>query len=240
VAHRVRIGTSGWQYADWRGVLYPKGLPQRAWLQRYAEVFETVELNNSFYRLPAAETFDKWKESVPQGFVLSAKLSRYLTHVRGLRDPDGPVHLFMERASHLGPHLGPVVMQLPPTRRRDEDGLERTLRAFPAHVRVAVEFRHQSWFVDSVRDVLHRHNAALIWADRRGRLQNPEWITADWMYLRMHGGSGSAGNYGPRILDAYANRLSGLGCNAYLYFNNDATGNAVRNALALKARLRAG
>lgn len=240
MAHRVLIGTSGWQYADWRGVLYPQGLPQRAWLQRYAEVFDTVEVNNSFYRLPAAETFDRWKESVPRRFVLAAKLSRYLTHVRGLSDPDGPVKLFMERASHLGRHLGPVVIQLPPTRSKDEDGLERTLRAFPAHARVAVEFRHRSWFVDSVRDVLHRHNAALIWADRGGRLQNPEWITADWLYLRLHGGSGKAGNYGQRIIDVYASRLSGLGCDAYVYFNNDASGNAVRNALALGARLRAG
>ncbi len=240
MAHRVWIGTSGWQYADWRGALYPKGLPQRAWLQRYAEVFETVELNNSFYGLPAADTFDKWKRSVPPGFVLAAKLSRYLTHVRGLSDPEAPVHLFMERASHLGPHLGPVVMQLPPTRSKDEDGLERTLRAFPAHVRVAVEFRHPSWFVDAVREILEHHNAALAWADRGGRLQNPDWITADWMYVRMHGGTGKAGNYGPRVIERYAHRLSDIGHEAYVYFNNDRTGNAVRNALTMRARVRAG
>ncbi len=235
MAQRIRIGTSGWQYADWRGVLYPKGLPQRAWLQRYAEVFDTVELNNSFYKLPSAANFEKWKELVPPGFVIAAKLSRYLTHVRGLRDPDGPVHLFMERASHLGPHLGPVVMQLPPTRTRDEDGLERTLKAFPSSVRVAVEFRHASWFIDSVREVLQHHNAALVWADRRGRLQNPDWITADWLYLRLHGGRGTAGNYGHRVIDAYAQRLSSSGRDAHVYFNNDTTGNAVRNALALRA-----
>ena len=107
----------------------------------------------------------------------------------------------------LGPHLGPVVMQLPPTRAKDEDGLDRTLRAFPAHVRVAVEFRHPSWFVDRVCDILHRHNASLVWADRGGRLQNPDWITADWLYLRLHGGRGTAGNYGQRVIDAYAQRL---------------------------------
>ena len=238
MGHQVRIGTSGWQYADWREVLYPRGLPQRDWLRRYAEVFDTVELNNSFYGLPKAENFERWRDSVPPGFVIATKLSRYLTHVRGLRDPDGPVHLFMERASHLGPHLGPVVMQLPPTRARDEDGLDRTLRAFPAHVRVAVEFRHPSWFVDRVCDILHRHNASLVWADRGGRLQNPDWITADWLYLRLHGGRGTAGNYGERVIDTYAQRLSNLGRDIYVYFNNDTSGNAVRNARALDARLR--
>jgi len=237
VAHQIRIGTSGWQYADWRGVLYPKGLPRRAWLQRYAEVFDTVELNNSFYKLPSTANFEKWKESVPPGFLVATKLSRYITHVRGLRDPDGPVHLFMERAAHLGPHLGPVVMQLPPTRGRDEDGLERTLKAFPSSVRVAVEFRHDSWFVDTVREILQRHNAALVWADRGGRLQNPDWITADWLYLRLHGGSGTAGNYGLRVIDAYAQRLASVDSDAYVYFNNDMAGNAVRNARALLARI---
>lgn len=212
VAPQVRIGTSGWQYADWREVLYPKGLPQRAWR----------------------------RELVPPGFVIAAKLSRYLTHVRGLRDPVGPVQLFMDRASHLGPHLGPVVMQLPPTRARDEDGLERTLNVFPAHLHIAVEFRHPSWFVDRVGDILHSHNASLVWADRGGRLQNPDWITADWLYLRLHGGRGRAGNYGHRVIDACAQRLSNLGRDAYVYFNNDTGGNAVRNALALKERLQSG
>jgi uncharacterized protein YecE (DUF72 family) len=237
VASPIRLGTSGWQYADWRGVLYPKGLPQRAWLQRYSEVFDSVELNSSFYGLPAAATFDKWKDSVPEGFLFAAKLSRYLTHIRGLSDPRDPVNLFMERASHLGPHLGPVVVQLPPTRTKDEDGLDRTLKAFPGRVRVAVEFRHPSWFTDRVRDILHRHNAALIWADRGGRLQNPDWITADWLYLRLHGGTGKAGNYGPKVIDSYARRLSSLDRDAYVYFNNDTTGNAIRNALALRRRL---
>ncbi|MFZ0180766.1 MAG: DUF72 domain-containing protein [Candidatus Dormiibacterota bacterium] len=240
MVRHVRIGTSGWQYADWRGVLYPIGLPQRAWLRRYAEVFDTVEVNNSFYRLPAATTFERWRESVPPGFVVAAKLSRYLTHIRGLRDPEAPVRLFMERAAHLGAHLGPVVMQLPPTRPKDEVRLDQALAAFPSHVRVAVEFRHPSWFTDTVRVVLHRHNASLVWADRNGRLQNPDWITAGWLYLRLHGGRGRAGNYGRRVIDAYADRLAGLDRDAYVYFNNDTTGNAVRNALDLAARLRSG
>jgi uncharacterized protein YecE (DUF72 family) len=238
VAPEIRIGTSGWQYADWRDVLYPKGLPQRAWLDRYAGVFDTVELNNSFYRLPSAANFERWKAAVPTGFLFAVKLSRYLTHIRGLRDPVGPVHLFMERAAHLGTHLGPVVMQLPPTLARDEQRLEHALAAFPHHVRVAVEFRHPSWFADAVCEILQRHGAALVWADRCGRLQNPEWITAGWMYLRLHGGRGTSGNYGARVIDTYADRIAGFDRDAFVYFNNDITGNAVRNALELNARVR--
>jgi uncharacterized protein YecE (DUF72 family) len=230
---RVLIGTSGWQYKDWRGVLYPQRLAQSHWLERYAEIFDTVELNNSFYRLPSADQFERWKEAVPPGFIVAAKLSRYLTHVRRLRDPAGPVDLFLERASHLGDHLGPVVAQLPPTLRKDAINLDRTLQSFPKHVRVAVEFRHPSWFSEDIEGILQDRNAALVWADRRGRLQNPQWRTADWLYLRLHGGSGTAGNYGDRVLDSYARTLARIEGDAYVYFNNDATGNAVRNALTL-------
>jgi uncharacterized protein YecE (DUF72 family) len=235
--HRVRVGTSGWQYKDWRGVLYPKGLAQARWLERYAEIFETVELNNSFYGLPSADQFARWKEALPPGFIVAVKLSRYLTHVRRLHDPAGPVHLFVERASHLGDHLGPVVMQLPPTLPKDAVNLERTLESFPRQVRVAVEFRHASWFSEDIRVILQNNNAALVWADRSGRLQNPEWRTADWLYLRMHGGSGSAGTYGDRALDKYARTLARVEGDGYVYFNNDMTGNAVRNALTLARRL---
>jgi uncharacterized protein YecE (DUF72 family) len=235
--HRIRIGTSGWQYKDWRGVLYPRGLPQSGWLQRYAQTFDTVELNNSFYGLPSAEQFVRWRESVPPGFIVAAKVSRYLTHVRRLRDPEGPVQLFLERASHLGDRLGPVVLQLPPTLQKDGANLERTLTSFRKQVRVAVEFRHPSWFGDDVKAILGEHNAALVWADRRGRLQNPGWRTADWLYVRFHGGAGSAGNYGRQVLDRYAANLARNECEAYVYFNNDAAGNAVRNALTLARRI---
>jgi uncharacterized protein YecE (DUF72 family) len=235
--HQIRIGTSGWQYKDWREVLYPKGLAQSRWLGRYAEVFDTVELNNSFYGLPSAEQFERWKAAVPSGFTFAVKFSRYLTHVRRLHDPVGPVHLFLERASHLGEHLGPVVVQLPPTLANDAINLERTLESFPKHVRVAVEFRHASWFVDEIKAILEAHNAALVWADRRGRLQNPEWRTADWLYLRLHGGSGPAGNYGDRVLDNHARTLARVDGDVYVYCNNDMTGNAVRNALTLARRL---
>ena len=237
IALRIRIGTSGWQYADWRGVLYERGLPQREWLRRYAEVFDTVELNYSFYRLPSVESFVAWREAVPRGFLIAPKMSRYLTHVRGLREPEDPVRRFVERASHLGDHLGPIVVQLPPTRQKDAGSLERTLAAFPRRQRVALEFRHESWFSDDVRALLEAHDAALVWADRDGRLRDPDWITASWMYVRMHGGRGPSGNYGARVIASYADRLAALDLEAFVYFNNDSTGNAVRNARALARRL---
>jgi uncharacterized protein YecE (DUF72 family) len=222
-------------------VLYPKGLPQRRWLERYAEVFDTVEINNTFYGLPTEDTVVKWAATVPQPFIFALKMSRYVTHRKDLQHGAAAVHNFMERLSPLGSHTGPIVVQLPPTRTSDPVGLDATLRALPDDVKVAVELRHPSWFEgDGIRCVLERHGAALIWADRGGRLQNPEWITTGWLYLRLHGGRGRAGNYGPRTIDSYASKLASLAMESYVYFNNDATGNAVRNARALMTRLHHG
>lgn len=241
LSHTVHVGTSGWQYADWRGVLYPKGLAQNRWLEHYAETFDTVEVNNTFYGLPAAATVLKWAETVPPHFTFALKLSRYVTHRNDLQHASAPIHLFMDRIAGIGKHLGPIVVQLPPWRPADLQGLDSILAAFPTHVRVAVEFRHPSWFEgNSTRAVLERYGAALIWADRGGRLQNPEWISTDWLYLRLHGGRGTAGNYGRRLIDRYASQLATADRAAYVYFNNDTTGNAVRNARLLMSRLRRG
>jgi uncharacterized protein YecE (DUF72 family) len=238
---RHHIGTSGWQYADWRGVLYPKGLPQRRWLERYAAAFDTVEVNNTFYGLPVAATPAKWAATVPPHFMFALKMSRYVTHRNDLRHAAAPVRHFMDRLTGIGPHRGPIVVQFPPSRTLDEAGLQTILAAFPSDARVAVEFRHPSWFVgNSIRALLEGHGAALVWADRCGRLQNPAWVTTDWLYLRLHGGRGRAGNYGSTVIDRYASTLATSGHEAYVYFNNDATGNAVRNARALLARLRRG
>ncbi|MGH2816205.1 MAG: DUF72 domain-containing protein, partial [Actinomycetota bacterium] len=157
----VLVGTSGWQYRDWRGRLYPDGLAQARWLEHYAERFATVESNNAFYRLPEPGTFAAWAERTPPGFVMAVKASRFLTHTRRLRDPEEPVGRLMDHARHLGPKLGPVLLQLPPTLKADPPALERTLRAFPADVRVAVEPRHDSWWTDEIRDLLSAHGAAL-------------------------------------------------------------------------------
>src|SRR6266540_274423 len=161
----VHVGTSGWQYRDWKGVLYAD-VPQRAWLERYAESFATVEVNNAFYRLPEKSTFAGWAERTPDDFRFAVKASRYLTHVRRLAGPQEPARRLMERASALGGKLGPLLLQLPPTLRADPGLLGDCLAAFPRGVQLAVEPRHSSWWHDSVRSVLADHGAALCGADR--------------------------------------------------------------------------
>ena len=224
------VGTSGWQYRDWRGVLYPDGMPQREWLSRYAAEFPTVEVNNAFYRLPERSVFARWRGATPHGFAMAVKVSRYLTHVRRLVD----------RATGLGDRLGPYLLQLPPTLKGDAGLLDACLRAFPGGSRVAVEPRHDTWWTDEVRAVLERRGAALVWSDRRGRPQGPLWDTAGWGYVRLHEGTASPRpSYGRTALRTWLDRILDAwpDCDgspsAYLYFNNDHGGAAVRNARTL-------
>ena len=223
----VWIGTSGWHYRHWRGGLYPPSLPTRAWLAHYARLFATVELNNAFYRLPEGSMFASWAEMLPEGFVVSVKASRYLTHIRRLRDPVEPVERLMERARELGPKLGPVLLQLPPNLGIDLDALEASLAAFPRGARVAVEFRHESWFDLAVRRVLEDAGACLCLADRDGP-RGPLWRAADWGYVRFHHGrSRPPSCYGRAALDSWARRLSELWpktAAVFAYFNNDGHG----------------
>ena len=186
----IYVGTSGWQYRDWRGVLYPPGLAQSRWLEYYAGCYGTVENNGAFYRLPSQETFAGWRARTPEGFVMAVKASRYLTHIRRLRDPAEPVQRLMRAAAGLGDRLGPVLLQLPPNLPADAGALDDCLGEFSRFpgVRVAVEFRHESWWADDIRQLLTRRNAALCWADRLGRPLGPLWRTADWGYLRLHEG----------------------------------------------------
>jgi uncharacterized protein YecE (DUF72 family) len=228
----LRVGTSGWQYADWRGVLYPQGVPQRAWLEAYANDFDTVEVNAAFYRLPKRETFERWRSSVPDGFTMAVKASRFLTHIRRLQDPQEPVARLMEAARGLGGALGPVLLQLPPTLRGEVDRLDACLAEFPSDVRVAVEPRHPSWWVEEVADVLRAHGAALCWADRGSRPITPLWRTADWGYLRLHHGRTGWG-YGRTALRSWRERLEDAYAedeDVFVYFNNDPGGAAVRDA----------
>jgi uncharacterized protein YecE (DUF72 family) len=240
----VLIGTSGWQYADWRGRLYPVGLAQTKWLAHYAERFQTVEVNNAFYRLPEASTFQRWKDSVPDDFVVTVKASRYLTHVKRLREPREPVHRLMSRANALGEKLGPILLQLPPNFKVDLPALAQTLTCFPAGTRVAFEPRHDSWFTPSLCSLLEEHNAALCLSDAKGP-RGPLWRTATWGYLRMHEGRAHPHPcYGRTALASWATRVSGLWDDSeevFVYFNNDHGGCAVRDAhfFALAAR-RAG
>jgi len=237
------IGTSGWQYRHWRERFYPRGLPMDRWLDRYAEAFLTVELNVTFYRQPRPEVFQRWAARVPGPFVFAVKASRFLTHVRRLRDPRDSVAYLLEGASRLGPHLGPVLLQLPPDLEVDVGRLDETLAAFPADVRVAVEPRHRSWFVEPVREALARHRAALCLADRH-RVLTPDWTTADWGYVRFHGGNARpASCYPEDALARWARHVTALWPDptddVFAYFNNDHAGCALRDAGTF-ARLSAG
>jgi uncharacterized protein YecE (DUF72 family) len=243
----VMVGTSGWQYRDWRDVLYPEGVPQRRWLEHYAGQFPTVENNGAFYRLPKPETFADWRKRTPDGFVMAVKASRYLTHVRRLREPAEPVGRLLAALAGLGDRLGPVLLQLPPNLKADAAALDDCLAEFARQapqaglgpVRVAVELRHDSWWTDDIKNLLTEREAALCWADRRGRPLAPLWRTADWGYLRFHeGGAQPWPRYGRQALSTWAARLASTwpaDTAVFSYFNNDQHGAAVRDAEAFAA-----
>jgi uncharacterized protein YecE (DUF72 family) len=230
----LRVGTSGWQYRHWRGRFYPQAVPQARWLEHYAARFGTVEVNNTFYRLPPPSTFAQWAARVPPDFVLAVKASGYLTHYKRLREPEEAVERLLTHAQQLGPRLGPVLLQLPPDMRSAPDRLDVVLRAFARRVRIAVEPRHASWFNDEVHDVLHVHDAALCLADAGSRPVTPLWRTSDWAYLRFHAGAASPTPcYGRQALASWVQRIRALwgdGVDGYVYFNNDGRGCAVRDA----------
>ncbi|GLW06584.1 histidine kinase [Microtetraspora sp. NBRC 13810] len=228
---RINVGTSGWMYADWRGRFYPEGVPRRLWLERYAECFGTVENNNAFYRLPSAETFAGWRERTPPGFVMAVKASRFLTHVKRLREPGEPVERLMAAAGGLGDRLGPILLQLPPSLTVAPALLDDCLARFPSGVRVAVEPRHDSWWTEEVRETLSARGAALCWADRLGRPLIPLWRTARWGYLRLHEGRARPlPSYGDASLASWLRRIGNDWDELYVYFNNDQGGAAVRDA----------
>ncbi|OKK21972.1 histidine kinase [Streptomyces sp. CB00455] len=238
----VLVGTSGWQYRDWAGILYPQGRPQRLWLEEYAQHFPTVESNNAFYRLPTPETFAAWRARTPPGFVMAVKASRFLTHIKRLRDPQEPVHRLMEHAGALGDRLGPVLLQLPPTLKADARSLDACLACFPCGTRVAVEPRHESWWIPEVREVLAARGAALCWADRGSRPVTPLWRTTDWGYVRFHEGRARpAPRYGRTALASWVRRITEAwppaGCDVYAYFNNDHGGAAVVDARTFRRLL---
>ncbi len=229
----LRVGTSGWQYRDWRGSFYPQRLATTRWLEHYATQFSTVEANSPFYRLPERDTFERWAAATPSGFTMAVKASRYLTHVRRLREPADPVARYLHNAAGLGDKLVPVLLQLPPTLRIDTERLAETLDAFPRSVRVAVEPRHESWHTDPVYELLAAHGAALCLWDRRSR-HGPLVRTAAWCYLRLHEGrTATPPGYGHRALVTWVERLAdrwGADVDGYVYFNNDARACAVRDA----------
>jgi uncharacterized protein YecE (DUF72 family) len=237
----VLIGTSGWHYAEWKGRFYPAETRPSEWLEYYSRRFRTVELNNAFYRLPTRDSFSTWAERVPEDFVISVKASRYLTHIRRLRDPADPVKRLLSAAESLEKALGPILLQLPPTLKSDPDALSDTLSAFPRRIKVAVEFRHPSWHEDRVRQVLEEHGAAWVMVDPSDR-SRPHWRTTDWGYVRFHGGTGLPSScYTRSPLETWAQRLGRIWSpreNLYCYFNNDGNGCAPRDARRFAAAVK--
>jgi uncharacterized protein YecE (DUF72 family) len=238
----IRIGCSGWNYAHWRnGVFYPSRLPPRRWLEHYARHFDTVEVNSTFYRLPRETAVANWVAETPPDFLFAMKMSRYVTHIKRLRDLAPSIELFYSRIRPLAESrkLGPMLWQLPPTFRRDDQRLAEALATLPSG-RHCFEFRHESWFVEPVYELLRRHDVALVIGDTPDRPFQAHELTAGWTFVRFHyGHRGRNGNYSDRELEDWAQRIEAWArrVDVYAYFNNDWNGFAVRNGLWLRRRL---
>jgi uncharacterized protein YecE (DUF72 family) len=240
-----RIGCSGWNYAAWRGRFYPADLPHGEWLRYYASVFDTVEINNTFYRLPEASTFSAWRRQTPATFLMAVKASRFLTHLKRLREPKEPLRRLMSRARALGTRLGPILYQLPPTLALDLARLEQFAAALPPRQRTqraqhVIEFRHVSWYVPETFQLLDRYGLSLCLHDKLGSAVARPFV-GPIVYVRFHGTSGRYhGSYPARALDRWAARLAEPWQDRrpiYAYFNNDPDAAATRNALVLRDRL---
>lgn len=236
---RLRIGCSGWQYKHWKASFYPLEIPQSRWLEYYATQFDTVEINNTFYRLPDAAAFDAWKARVPPGFLYAVKGSRFLTHMKKLKDPVEPLNRLFSRVRHLGRTLGPVLYQLPPRWSVDLPRLETFVRTLPGTRRHAIEFRDPSWYCDEVFDLLSRHGVALCLHDMAGSATG-QISVGPFVYLRFHGPIRYGGRYDDQTLNSWARWLTAqreTGRPIFTYFNNDTGAHAPRDARRLRALL---
>ena len=234
----MRIGTSGWHYAHWKGPFYPKDLPAGRFLEYYVRRFDTVEINNSFYRLPQKETLKRWREDTPEGFLFTAKASRYITHMKKLKMPEEALQTFFETIRCLDRKLGPVLFQLPPRWRLNEDRLKEFLSLLPRDFRYAFEFRNPTWFDEKTYKALSAKNAAFCMYDIEGR-RSPKMVTADFVYVRLHGPAAEAyrGSYDSSVLAEWAGafrKWMEQGIDIFCYFDNDEAGYAVGDALRLK------
>jgi uncharacterized protein YecE (DUF72 family) len=235
---KVFIGTSGWHYKHWLGLFYPQKFPADQMLEFYTKHFDTVELNNSFYHLPLSSSFDNWRESTPRGFVFAVKASRFITHMKKLKDPRASTQKFFDGAERLGRKLGPILFQLPPNWKLNLERLEEFLKSLPPGHRYVFEFRDESWLVKDAFELLRKFNAAFCIHDL-ANMRTPLEITADFTYIRFHG-PGQAkyqGSYTNRELKEWAKRITNWRSQlkaVYVYFNNDIGGHAVWNAQTLK------
>jgi uncharacterized protein YecE (DUF72 family) len=237
---QIRVGCSGWNYKGWKARFYPADLAPANWLDFYTRQFDTVEVNNTFYRLPELSTFARWREQVPKDFVFAVKASRFITHMKRLLDPEEPVRRLFSHAHALGPNLGPVLYQLPSSFSVNLPRLDAFLGALPRDVRHVMEFRHVSWYVDEVFACLERHGAALCLHDKAGsEITGP--IVGPVVYVRFHGATGDYhGSYPDSVLSDWALRLAAHWReerHVYAYFNNDPQAIATRNAATLRAQI---
>lgn len=231
---RLYVGTSGYQYDHWRDRFYPKDLPKRKWFEHYAAEFDTVEINNTFYRLPNVSVFKEWASAAPKGFTFALKYSRFGSHRKHLKDPDQHVPNFLERARELKKKRGPILVQLPPRWHVNVERLDEFLKALPRNLRWCFEVRDESWLNEDVYERLRKKGCALCIHD--AIKDHPQEITASWTYLRFHG-DGYARDYSKSELQGWAKRVSGWlsdGLDVYAYFNNDAEAHAVKNARTLR------
>ncbi len=234
----VRVGTSGYQYNHWKGILYAEGLPKRQWFNRYCEVFDTVELNTTFYHQPKDSTYENWHDAAPTNFRYALKYNRFGTHIKRLKDAREHMARFLSGAERLKDSLGPILVQLPPKFKKDRDRLDEFLRAAPRRHRWAVEFRDPSWLDDEIFALLRTHGAALVLHDHIKDHQRV--LTADWAYLRFHGGENKGSYSNRQLLETveHIQRYLEEAQTIWAYFNNDLNGYAVYNAMDLIGRLR--
>ena len=234
------IGCSGWHYEHWRVLYYPEKLPKPEWLPFYARQFTTVELNNSFYHLPTEKAFTTWRESTPDNFVFAVKVSRFITHIKRLKNLGSAVETFLSRARLLENKLGPLLYQLPPNMKRNDELLQNFLSSLPPEYQHVIEFRHESWIDEAVFDILRGHNVGLCVFDMPG-FSCPLVSTSDFAYIRLHGSQGLyVSCYSHEELSQWAQGIARLGQNikaSYIYFNNDAEASAIKNAITLMSLL---
>jgi uncharacterized protein YecE (DUF72 family) len=237
---RARVGCSGWQYKHWRGDFYPTDLPQTKWFEHYTARFDTVEINNSFYRLPERATFASWARRAPTAFEFAIKASRFLTHMKKLKDPEEPIERLFSRMRALGTHLGPVLYQLPPGWKADVGRFGHFLDTVPRDVRQVVEFRDPSWYSPEVFRLMERRHVALCLHDMEGSATERARV-GPFVYVRFHGATAKyGGGYTKDRLRGWAAWLNGQraeGCDVYAYFNNDVGGHAPRDAVTLRRLL---
>ena len=234
---KIHIGTSGWHYSHWQGPFYPDEMAKKEFLRYYADHFQTVEINNSFYRLPKKETLTSWANSVPSGFIFTVKASRYITHMKKLKDASEPLHTLLKNVEVLGDKLGPILFQLPPRWRFNPQRLSNFLDSLPHDYRYAFEFRDPSWFDARAYEMMLKHRAAFCIYELAGLL-SPKEVTADFVYTRLHGpGEAYRGQYETNVLAGWAGTFSTWakeGKEIFCYFDNDEAGYAAQDALRLQ------